>query len=249
MIMTEAIVIKGLSKKFIVNRDCQRSFLGRLYDFLDLKKRGADRWVLRDVSFDAQAGEIVGLAGPNGSGKSTLLRVIAGIYDKDGGTIDLSGQVTALINFDAGLKSRLTMKENIYFGCALYGLKEAEISAVFDEIVAFSGLEKYVRTKLYQFSSGMTARLAFAIVIHAIAVQKPEILLLDEIFAVGDEEFKAKSEAKLKQLLSQGMTILLVSHDFELLRELCQKIIWLEDGRVVKEEIVSRPAVAEISLA
>lgn len=230
--MIDRIIVKNVSKKFRIGFKKHQSFLARFVSFISGKEPKKDFWALKNISFTAKAGEILGLIGSNGSGKSTLLRIIAGIYQQDKGTIKINGKIAALISLDTGLKPRLTMKENIYLGCSLFGLTPKETKKNFPKIVAFSELNDFLETKLYQFSSGMVARLSFAIAIYSVACQNPNILLLDEVFVGGDELFKAKATKKLEELASLGTTILLVSHQFLIVRKYCHRTIWLNQGKI-----------------
>jgi ABC-type polysaccharide/polyol phosphate transport system ATPase subunit len=187
--------------------------------------------VLDGVTFSVEKGEIVGIIGKNASGKSTLLRIIAGIYTKNSGKIRTRGKIISILNLGAGFKPNLTMRENIYLCCALFGLTQKEIKEIFNSIVRFSQLEKFVETKVYQFSSGMVQRLAFSIAVYS----NPDILLLDEVFEVGDENFRKKGAQKIKELVKDKATVLFISHDLGLIRTYCNRTIWLEHGKVFKE--------------
>jgi len=229
--MKERIIVKNVSKRFNAGFKKGLSALSRLLSFLSGNKSAKVIDVLRDVSFSAKEGEILGIVGKNGSGKSTLLRTIAGIYDKEGGIIKTRGKLCPLIGLGAGMQDRLTMRDNIYLCGALFGITTQEIDKKFNSIVEFSELENFVDTKVYQFSSGMKQRLAFAIAIHS----NPEILLVDEVFAVGDENFRRKSSEKIKELVKRGACVLLVSHEIELIEKHCDRAILLENGRIIKE--------------
>ncbi|MCB9358785.1 ABC transporter ATP-binding protein [Candidatus Woesearchaeota archaeon] len=205
-----------------------QSVLSRIISFLSFKTSVKILNVLSDVSFDVNKGEILGLIGKNGSGKSTLLRIISGIYDSDEGSVESTGKIVSLIGLGQGLKDRLTMRENIYLVCSLFGLSRKTVKKRFNSIVKFAELKDFVDTKLFQFSSGMVQRLAFSIAIHS----DPEILLLDEVFEVGDKDFKKKSKEKLKELVKGGASIVLVSHELGMIREHCDKVVWLKDGMV-----------------
>jgi len=195
---------------------------------------------LREISFSVEGGEVVGIVGENGSGKSTLLRIIAGIYDRDGGEVKTKGKIIPLINLNIGLMDRLTMEDNIYLCCGLFGLSRKETKRSFDSIVEFSELINFVNTKIYQFSEGMKQRLSFSIAVHC----NPDILLLDEVFEVGDEDFKIKSANKIKDFVKSGVTVLLVSHELQLIERYCDRAIWLDKGSIVKQgkaqEVVER---------
>ena len=183
---------------------------------------------ISNVSLEVKAGEIVGIIGDNGSGKSTLLRIVSNIYRADSGTVETFGKIISLINLGVGLKERLNMKDNIYMLGTLFGLTNKKIQEKFDSIVSFSGLHEFVHTKIYQFSEGMKQRLAFSVAIHA----NPDILIIDEVFEVGDEDFRVKSASKIKELVSHGASVLLVSHDKELINKYCSKTIKIDKGNI-----------------
>ena len=189
---------------------------------------GAELWALRDVSFDVRPGEVVGLIGRNGAGKSVLLKLLARITPPTEGEARVFGRVGALLEAGAGLDPELTGRENIYFSGAVLGMGRVEIDRRFDAIVAFSGVEKHLDMPIKRFSSGMNVRLAVSVAVHLDA----EILLLDEVLAVGDETFLAACIARLRALTAEGRTILFVSHDMSLLERLCGRALLLGAGRL-----------------
>lgn len=224
------IVVDNVSKSFKIGFTKRQGALAHFVSFFSGKEPKKTLWALRNISFKAKAGEIVGIIGENGSGKSTLLRIIAGIYEKDKGAVKTKGNVISLIGLYAGLQARLSMKDNIYLCCSLFGLDNKTINIRFNSIVKFTKLEDFTSTKIYQFSQGMKQRLAFAIAIHC----DPEILLLDEVFEIGDEDFKKKSSKKIIGLVKKGATALIVSHDTKIITKYCQKVIWV-DKIIVRE--------------
>lgn len=224
----ERIIVENVSKKFRL--DFGKNQTG-LVSFFSAKKQERIFWALNNISFNANAGETVGLIGKNGSGKSTLLRIIAGIYKQDKGKVYTSGKIISHIGHGMDLKNRLTMKDNIFLIGSLYGLNRKEIRNKFDSIVNFTGLENFVYTKLYQFSDGMVSRVIFSSIIHF----NPEILLLDEVSEGGDKDFKAKCSAKIKEMVNNGGTAIFVSHEMELIKKYCNRVIWLENGTLNKE--------------
>ena len=228
--MKERIILENVSKTFRIGFKKSQSFLSRGLDVLSGKERKKDLEALKAVSLKVNPGEIVGIIGENGSGKSTLLRCIAGIYSYSG-KINVSGKVVPLINMNLGFQHRLTMKENIYLCCSLFGLSKKNVRDIFSSIVEFSELREFVNTKLYQFSNGMKQRLAFSIAIHC----NPQILLLDEVFEVGDVPFREKSAKKIKELVKNRGVVVLVSHDLELVKKYCDKVVLIEKGIVKKE--------------
>lgn len=229
--MIPRIIVKNVSKKFKIGFEKNQGALARFISFFSGKNPQRIIQAIDNVSFSVNAGEIVGIIGKNGSGKSTLLRIIAEIYDKDSGKIKTDGKIASLINLNTGLRERLTMKDNIYLCCSLFGLSKKETKKKFNSIIELSGLGSFVNTKIYQFSEGMKQRLAFSIATYS----DPEILLFDEVFEVGDEDFKGKSSDKIRDLVKQGAVVLLVSHNLNLIKKHCDRLIWLDKGRIIKE--------------
>lgn len=185
-------------------------------------------WALHDVSFDVQPGEVVGIIGKNGSGKSTLLKIMSRITEPTHGEIVMNGRVASLLEVGTGFHPELTGRENIYFNGSILGMKKKEIEAKFDEIVAFSEVEKFLDTPVKFYSSGMYVRLAFAVAAHL----EPDILIVDEVLAVGDAAFQKKCIGKMKDVAGEGRTVLFVSHNMNAVRQLCSSAILLENGRV-----------------
>ena len=192
------------------------------------RARGRDVWALRDVSFDVGPGSAVGLVGRNGSGKTTLLRLLSGVIRPTSGRVDVGGRVGALLELGAGFHPEFTGRENIFLNGAIHGLKRAYIREHVDEIVAFAGLEEFIDLPVRTYSSGMYMRLGFAVASHLDA----DILLLDEVFAVGDEEFQRKCFGKIFDFKQRGGTIVFVSHDASAVERLCDRAILLRDGSV-----------------
>lgn len=234
------IVANSISKKFKIGYRKNQSALGRFSSLFSGREPQKTIEALKNVSFEVSSGEILGIVGDNGSGKSTLLRIIAGIYKTGKGEIITRGKIISFINLAAGLKERLTMKENIFLGGSLFGVGQKELKEKFDSIVEFSGLREFVNTKIYQFSGGMRQRLAFSIVIRC----SPEVLLLDEVFEIGDEDFRKKSADKIKELVKGGASVVLVSHDLDMIRKYCNRVIWLDGGKIIQqgspEEIINK---------
>lgn len=220
------IILRNVSKKFRYFEK-NKGFLSRVLSIYN-KEQKRERLVLDNISFDVDSSEILGIIGNNGSGKSTLLRIIAGIYDKDHGILRTNGKLISLINLNIGMNEKLTMEENIYLCCSLFGLKRREISLKLESIIDFAELMEYLNFPLYKFSNGMLQRLAFSIAVHC----EPEILLLDEAFEVGDENFKSKCSSKIKELARAGASILLVSHNLGLIEKHCNKAIYLKNGTI-----------------
>lgn len=185
-------------------------------------------WALRDVNFALKEGEVLGLIGRNGSGKSTLLRVLAGIIQPDVGRVTVQGRVSALMSLGAGFQVDLSGRENALLNAAFLGMSRKTIEARFDEIVAFAELEEFIDMPVRTYSSGMRARLGFAIA----SVIEPDILLLDEILGVGDVAFRQKCQNRMQEMLANARTIVVATHDVSFARQFCGQILWLEKGRV-----------------
>lgn len=224
------IILENISKKFKIGFRKRQSTLYGLMSFVSGRESKKIIHALRDISFTVNSGEIVGIVGDNGSGKSTLLRVVAGIYKQDRGSLKIKGKIISLLNLVAGLKDKLTMRENIYLCSSLFGLSQKEIKKRFNYIVGFSELEIFTDTKIYQFSEGMKQRLSFSIAVYC----DPDILLLDEVFEVGDKNFKEKSSSWIKNFAKNGGSVLLVSHDVSLIKEYCSRCIMMSNGKIIK---------------
>ena len=223
-IMVEA---RNLSMRF--NLGVERGFSFKQW-FVDLgsgrRRERADFWALRDLSFTIRRGEVVGLVGPNGAGKSTLLKLVAGVMKPTEGSVRCGGGVCPMIELGAGFDPQLTARENIYLNGAIMGYSRAFLDSRFDAIVDFSELRAFLDVPVQNFSSGMTARLAFSIATQV----EPEILIVDEILSVGDAAFQRKSEEKMLSMIRGGTTVLFVSHSVEQIRKLCTRALWLEHG-------------------
>lgn len=189
-------------------------------------------WALKDVSFDAQPGEVIGIIGRNGAGKSTLLRILARITKPSKGEIDIYGRLGTLLEIGTGFHPDLTGRDNIFLNGTILGMKVQEIKGKFDEIVDFSGVGRFLETPVKHYSSGMYLRLAFSIAAHF----EPEVLLLDEIIAVGDLAFQEKCFQKMRDVSRQGRTIFLVSHNLGSIQSLCKRVLLLRSGRLCEEQ-------------
>ena len=193
--------------------------------------RQEEFWAVKDVSFKIKKGEVLGIIGPNGAGKSTILKLLSQIMKPTKGEFVAHGRLSALIEVTAGVHPDFTGRENIYFNAAILGMKKKDIDAKFDQIVDFSGIEEFIDTPVKRYSSGMTARLGFAIAAHV----DPEILLVDEVLSVGDKTFQSKCTQKMMELMNSGVTIIFISHNIALVQELCSRVILLHHGEVLDD--------------
>ncbi len=227
--MSVVLEFSHVSKRFFLQQSRPRSFLEGLVGLFRPRSDMREQfWVLRDVSFELEKGETVGFIGANGAGKSTLLKLIAGILEPTSGHIQTSGRIGALLELGAGFHPDLSGRENIYLNGSILGISRDEIEAKFDEIVAFSELEEFIDVPVKHYSSGMYVRLGFSVAVN----MEPEILLVDEVLAVGDVSFQQKCMERILDLRRRGVTIVLVSHGLETVQRLCDEAIWLEDGRI-----------------
>ncbi|MFC1592686.1 ABC transporter ATP-binding protein [Candidatus Omnitrophota bacterium] len=193
--------------------------------------RQGEFWAVQDVSFSVKKGEVLGIIGPNGAGKSTILKLLFKIFVPNKGKIIMGGHVSGLIEITAGFHPELSGRENIYLNGTIIGMKKKEIEQKFDQIVDFSGVGEFIDTPVKRYSSGMYARLGFSVVAH----MNPDILLVDEVLAVGDMSFQAKCAKKMRDLLNSGTTIVLVSHNLLLVQNLAKRVILLNNGAIIKE--------------
>lgn len=185
-------------------------------------------WALKNVSFEVERGEVVGIIGHNGAGKSTLLKVISGILKPTGGSLEVHGNVVPMLELGSGFDHDLTGRENIFLNGSILGYSEKYLKEKYEQIVEFSELGKFIDVPIRNYSSGMLMRLAFSIA----TVVQPEILIVDEILAVGDAAFQEKSKTRMLELMGGGTTVLFVSHSLEQIREMCDRVIWLEHGQI-----------------
>ena len=226
------IKIKNVSMKFNLGIEKEFSIKQAFINFFTKKnkRKKEEFWALKDVSFNVGKGEVVGLIGSNGAGKSTLLKVVSGVMKPTNGKVEVKGVISPMIELGAGFDGNLTARENIYLNGAILGYSKKFIDSKFDEIVEFSELRDFLEVPVKNFSSGMTAKLAFSIA----TVVNPEILIVDEILSVGDLKFQEKSKHKMMEMIKGGTTVLYVSHSLESIKSLCTKVVWLEHGKVIK---------------
>ncbi len=228
-----SIKLHSVSKKFNIGYKKHENALYRAIRYFSGRENRKILNVLEDIHLSVEKGERIGIIGRNGSGKSTLLRLIAGIFEVDEGNLETNGSLMYISGFAQGIKSKLTMRENIFLIGSIMGLSKKEVQEVFDQIVHFSDLKEFLDTKVYQFSSGMVTRLTFSIFIFCINCRRPDILLLDEVIgAGGDIDFTKKASKKMKDLVLSGSTVLFVSHGLGEIENYCPKTVWIEKGRV-----------------
>jgi ABC-type polysaccharide/polyol phosphate transport system ATPase subunit len=221
--VTAAIEVVDVSKRFRIYREKPTSLKQRV---LSSRTRAEDFWALRDIAFDVPQGESLALIGHNGSGKSTLLKVIAGILRPTKGKVLQRGRLAGLLELGAGFHPELTGRENVYLNAAFLGLSRRQTDAVYDDIVAFAELGDFMETAVKFYSSGMLVRLGFACAVHV----DPEVLLIDEVLAVGDEAFQARCLDRVRWFQREGRTIILVSHALDMVRQLCDQAVMLDHG-------------------
>jgi len=248
--MPDDIVIRveNLGKRYVLGRETRRAatFAGRVcqtvaspFSWLTSQMRGPSEdeilWALKDVSFEVKRGEVLGVIGRNGAGKSTLLKILSRITEPTTGHAEIHGRIAALLEVGTGMHPELTGRENIYLNGTILGMRKFEIDSKFDEIVDFSGIERFIDTPVKRYSSGMRVRLGFAIAAHL----EPEILVIDEVLAVGDAEFQKKCLGKTKDVAGHGRTVLFVSHNMAAISTLCSRAILLHDGRKINDDETS----------
>jgi lipopolysaccharide transport system ATP-binding protein len=228
--MVDSVIeIKNIGKKYTIGKLTDTSFRNSLSHIFKPKSIAlASFWALRNVSFNVQKGEVIGIIGKNGAGKSTLLKILSQITKPSEGTIEINGRVASLLEVGTGFHPELTGRENVFLNGTILGMTRKEVKAKFDEILEFSGVEKFIDTPVKHYSSGMYVRLAFAVAAHL----DPEILIIDEVLAVGDAEFQKKCLGKMKDVAQQGRTVLFVSHNMNAVNSLCSSCVYIKDGKL-----------------
>ncbi len=235
--MEPAIKVEGVGKKYIIRHKNTMKYDNNLQHLAVLGKRllhpiksssKEDFWALKDISFDVQPGESIGLIGKNGAGKSTMLKLISRITEPTTGRIEINGTVSSMLEVGTGFNKELTGRENIYLNGAILGMRRAEIDKKFDAIVEFSEIDQFIDTPVKRYSSGMFVRLAFAVASHL----EPDILVVDEVLAVGDSRFQKKCLEQMAHSAQTGRTVLYVSHNMATIRQLCSRTIFLEKGHI-----------------
>ena len=228
---TTVISLEDVSKRFVIRKE--KSLKERVVNFGRSNLHKDDFWALRNINVEVKSGTTVGLVGANGSGKSTLLKAIGGIIQPTSGSVRLRGRLAALLELGAGFHPDLTGRENVYLNASILGLSRAQTDRHFDAIVEFSGIERFIDTQVKFYSSGMYVRLAFAVSVHV----DPDVLLVDEVLAVGDEPFQRKCMDRIRNFQAEGRTIVLVSHSLDQVAELCDRAVVLENGAVVADGV------------
>jgi ABC-type polysaccharide/polyol phosphate transport system ATPase subunit len=224
------IIVDGVSKRFVLHHQRARSFQEAFVNWLHRRRNDVTEpfMALRNVSFRIEAGDSFGLLGPNGSGKSTLLKIITRVLEPDAGHVEVRGAVSALIELGAGFHPDLTGRENIFLLASILGIPRREMALRFDDIVSFAELDRFIDTPVKHYSSGMYMRLGFSAAIHV----EPDILIIDEVLAVGDAHFQEKCIGVLDRFHREGRTLLLVSHDMDLVQRFCNRSLYLNHGQV-----------------
>lgn len=226
------IKLENVSMRFNLGIEKNYSIKEAFISIFDKKRRvkKTEFWALDNISFEVKKGEVIGLIGSNGAGKSTLLKVVSGVMKPTKGKVTVNGAISPMIELGAGFDLELTARENIYLNGAILGYSKKFINEKFEEIVEFSELRDFLDAPVKNFSSGMIAKLAFSIA----TVVEPEILIVDEILSVGDIKFQEKSKKKMMEMITGGTTVLYVSHSLESIKELCDRVVWIEHGKLIK---------------
>jgi len=224
-----AINVENVSMKFNLSKDKITTLKEHIVKRLKGELFYDEFWALRDISFSIPKGEVFGLLGFNGAGKSTLLKIIAGVFKPTLGSVAVNGAISPLLELGAGFDSESSARDNIYMNGAMYGYSPAQMEEKYDEIIEFSELKDFEDVALKNFSSGMYARLGFAVATSV----NPDILIVDEVLGVGDYKFQAKCQERMSKLINGGATVLLVSHDIHTIKSMCSRALLLEKGRII----------------
>jgi lipopolysaccharide transport system ATP-binding protein len=224
-----AIIVANISKKFRIPHEKKTTVFQNIIGLVKRQFSYEEFWALKDVSFEVNRGEALGIIGKNGSGKSTLLKILARVLYPDSGSVSLDGKVASFLELGIGFQPELTARENVYIYSSILGLSRKQVDKAYDDIFDFAELKKFENMKLKNFSSGMYLRLAFSTAIHA----TPDTMLIDEVLAVGDEAFRKKCRDKMNQFKAEGKTIVFVSHALDSVKDLCRQSIFLHEGKIV----------------
>ncbi|MDX2359890.1 MAG: ABC transporter ATP-binding protein [Crocinitomicaceae bacterium] len=234
------ISVKNISKHYVIGAKKDGSLAGTLTNLFKSSSSKKDKFhALKDVSFDISKGEVLGIVGKNGAGKSTLLKILSQITRPSKGSVELNGRIASLLEVGTGFHPELTGRENIFLNGTILGMTRKEVKNKFDEIVEFSGVQKFIDTPVKHYSSGMYVRLAFSVAAHL----EPEILIIDEVLAVGDAEFQRKCLGKMKDVSQKGRTVIFVSHNMEAIKSLCTRAILITEGQIADDgdpEIITK---------
>ena len=224
----EVVRVENVSMRFRLDQNRVQSLKEFIVKRLSRQMKYKEFWALRDVSFSVERGDVIGIIGRNGAGKSTILKCIAGIYKPTSGKITVKGNIVPMLELGSGFDMEMTGQENIFLNGAILGYSEEFLKEKNDEIVAFSELGDFIYEPIRTYSSGMLMRLAFSVA----TVVNPEILIVDEILSVGDSKFQNKSRARMNELMGGGTTVFFVSHDIRQIKEMCNKVVWLNHGEL-----------------
>lgn len=224
-----AIIIDNISKKYRIPHEKKTTIFQNIVGLIKRQFDYEEFWALKDVSFEIKKGEAFGIIGRNGSGKSTLLKILAKVLYPDAGSVTMNGKTASFLELGVGFQPELTARDNVYIYSSILGISRKQVDKIYDDIFDFAELKKFETTKLKNFSSGMYVRLAFSTAIRA----NPDTLLIDEVFAVGDEAFQKKCAAKINEFKDQGKTIVFVSHALNTVKNLCQRSMLLNEGKIM----------------
>ena len=223
-----SIVVQDVGVRYRIHHERHAHLRNAIFNVLRGRSGSQDLWALDGVSFTLEDGDILGIVGRNGAGKSTLCLLLSGIIHADRGAVQVNGSISTLLGLGAGFVRDLSGRDNVYLNAAFLGLTKKEVDRRFDDIVEFAELEEFIDSPIRQYSSGMVARLGFAVA----ASIEPEILIVDEVLGVGDEAFKTKCQQRMKQMMDKAKAIVIVTHSSEMVTELCNKALWLDAGKV-----------------
>jgi len=227
--MMTAIRVENVSKRFRIPHEKKSTLFQNIVGVMKGQFDYEEFWAVREVSFQVKRGEAFGIIGRNGSGKSTLLKILARVLYPDGGSVAIDGRAASFLELGVGFQPELTAKDNVYIYSSILGLSRKQVDRMYEDIFDFAELKRFENMKLKNFSSGMQLRLAFSTAIHAV----PDTMLIDEVFAVGDEDFQARCKEKMNQFRAAGKTIVFVSHDLDTVKDLCRQSMLLDRGRIV----------------
>jgi len=227
--MENVIIVNNISKKFYIPHEKKITVFQNIVGLMKRQFDYEEFWALKNIGFEVKRGEAFGIIGRNGSGKSTLLKILAKVLYPDSGSITLSGKIASFLELGVGFQPELTAQENVYIYSSILGLSHKQVDKIYDEIFNFAELKKFENMKLKNFSSGMYMRLAFSTALYAV----PDILLTDEVFAVGDESFQKKCQNKINEFKTKGKTIVFVSHNLVMVKQVCQRSLLLNEGQII----------------